>query len=327
MATGIRTGIKYDYTIGDKLDTDDQNNMVRFVDNAIARLLMQYMLANGVLTAATNPLQINTTTKRFTAPTGDAVVAGLIKGRAFYMDATHESTGTVVSGSTTWLEDNSLVQADGFWIGGYVILTSGTYSGQVRKISAFDSSSGRVSWVTPLAGAPSAGDTFTVTFWRITGLTNGALNYVYGVAGDRTSADQIIEWQANTTGTAPAASIYVATVTLDGSGLVTASDNNPSGSDRVAYMGIGAFDVDTETGTISSLAPGGSTQFTVSHDHMLYRGGIECTLGDENASFTVDEHWKPDEIVVTISNDSGYTLTDLTYSIMISGWKRRYFSV
>lgn len=325
MANGDRTGVRIDYS-DEQMNPNDWNNLVKYVDNAIGRVLTQYMMADGLLTAETNPLLLNTTTKRFTAPTGAAVVAGLIRGRAFYLDTTHESSGIVSAAGTTYIEDNSLINSQGFWINAYVIFTSGTYSGQIRKVTGFASTSSRLTWTTPLAGAPSAGDTFVVTFYYISGLTNGALNYIYGVVGSRTPNDQIIEWAANTTGIAPASSMLMATMTLDAGGTVTASDNNPTGAARVSYIGIGAHDVITLTGSITGLAASGSTQITRSHDYLLYRGGIRYSLSDANCTLVVDECWEPDSITFTVTNAASYSL-DLTYVISVEGWRRRYFSV
>lgn len=326
MADGVRTGVKLDYVVDDNLATSDWNNLVKFVDNALARVLVQYMMVDGLLTAATDPLQIDESTGRFTAPTGDQVIAGLIRGRAFYMDSTHESTGAVTNGATTYIEDTSLVNSDDWWNGGYIIFTSGTYSGQVREITDFDSVLGKLTWSTPLAGAPGVGDTYVVTHYYIQSLTNSATNYVYATINSRTPYDQIVEWAANTTGTTPANGILVSTLVLDGSGNVTSSDNNPAGAARVAYADVGAHDVITLTGTISSLAAGGSTQLSRSHSYLLYRGGIEYTVSDENVEITVDEYWKPDEVVFTVENNGSYDVDSVTYTLQVSGWKRVYFS-
>lgn len=325
MANGTRTGVRLDYA-DETFQPTDWNDLVKYVDNALGRVLTQYMMADGLLTASADPLVLNETTKRFTAPTGATVVAGLIKGRAFYLDATHESVGTVSSAGTTYIQDNGLVNSNGFWVDAYIIFTSGTYSGQVRKVTGYTSTNSRLTWTTPLAGAPSPGDTYVVTFFYIQGLTNGALNYIYGVVGDRTPEDQIIEWSANTTGSLPASSILVATMTLDGGGTVTASDNNPTDAARVSYVGIGAHDVLTLTGSITGIAALGTTQITRTHDYLLYRGGIRYSLSDPNCTLVVDEHWEPDSITFTVTNAASYSL-DLTYTVYVEGRKRRYFSV
>lgn len=324
MSDGVRSGVKLDY--GEEImDYADWNNLVKFVDNGLAQVLVQNMMADGLITDDTDPLQIDESTGRFSAPSGASVVAGLVAGRAFYMDSSRESSGTVVTGATTYITDTGLIAANDFWNGAYIIFTSGTYSGQVRLISDYDSSTNKLTWATPLAGAPAADDTYVVTFYYIQNLTNSALNYVYGSVSSRTPSDQLIQWVANTTGIKPASSILVATVTLDGSGVVTASDNNPTDADRVVYKGIGAHDVITLTGTITPLAAGGSSQITRSHAYLLYRGGIRYTLGNENLSITMDQAWEPDSITFTISNDASYSI-NVSYTIYVEGWKRRYLS-
>ena len=325
MADGTRTGVKLDY-IAQAFNFADFNDLVKYVDNGVGRVLVQHTMADGLLTAAVNPLLVNTTTKRFTAPTGSAVVAGLVQGRAFYMDATHESGGTVVNGATTYIEDSGLVNADDFWNGAYVVFTSGTYDGQVKLVSDFVNAYGRLVWASPLGGAPAPGDTYVVTFFYIPGLTNGSINYIYGTVGTRTPNEQIIDWSANTTGTKPAASIYVSTMTLSAGGVVTASSNNPTDADRVAYKNVGAHNVITLTGSVTGLAAGGTVEITREHAYLLYRCGIRSTLGNGNLSLTVTANWEPDTITFEIANDASYAI-DLSYSVMIEGRTRAYFSV
>lgn len=325
MANGTRTGVRIDY--GEEImDFADWNNLVKYIDNGLARVLLQHMMADGILTASADPLTLDTTTKRFTAPVGSTVVAGLVAGRQFYMDATHEGGGTVTTGNAGYIIDTGLINPNDFWNGAYVIFTSGTYSGQIRAVSDYNSSTNKLSWLTPLSGAPAIGDTYVVTFFYIQSLTNSALNYIYGSVSGNTPSGQLLSWVANTTGVKPASSILVATMTLDSDGLVTASDNNPTDADRVSYKGIGAHDVITLTGTITGLAAGGSSQLTRTHAYLLYRGGIRYTLGNENLSLTMDQCWEPDTITFTISNDASYPI-NVAYTVYVEGWKRRYFSV
>ena len=321
MADGPRTGVEYEQESG-IADPADWNHLVKGYDFGLLRVLVQNLLGQGIATCETNPLQINETTKRFTAPGVGEKVIGCLAGQFIHMDSSMEVSGVADSGTTTTLIDASLGQADAFWLGAYITFTSGANDGQIREITGFNAVNHTLSWDTPLGTAVGAADTYTVSFYHIQGLTNGSLNYVYGRAITRTPYDKVIEWVANTTGAKATGDIYVATITLDGSGVATASDNNPTDADRILYKNVGGHDVITLTGTLSSMPASGSTEVTRSHSYLLFRGGIRFTLPTD---FTVEvnEHWKPDEVKFTITNGSSYT-ADCAYTCYVEGRKRAY---
>ena len=316
---GPRTGTPYD--IGNTIrPASDWNNFVKYADFGLARVLVELLTPNGIVTAEINQLQIDELTGRIAVPS-DAIV-GVINGQFIYMDDTREHDGTASGGSTTTAVDLALSEADDFWLGAYIIFTSGDNAGAVREISGFSQTHQRLAWADALPSTVNVGDEFVVTFYYVQDLTDDDENYVYGRATSRTGRDQTVEWVANTTGTPAAGDIFVATVTLDALGDVTSSDNSPEDADRVLYPGIGAHDVLVLEGSVENVPPAGEVVLTRSHDYLLYRGGLRFVL-TEDFSMVVNEAWKPDEVQFTITNDGSYDET-CAYTCYVEGRKRRY---
>lgn len=323
MAVDSITQIKNDNTADDYISSADWNNIVKFMGEGLARLIAKTMLSDGIITREDNPLCVDDATGRFLCPSSGEVVAGFIGGQMFWMDDTMEMVSTATGGNTVTLVDTSFTQVDDFWKYAWLICTSGTNNGLVRQITGFDATTGTLSWSSPLTAAVTAGDTYVVTFYYIQGLTDNDDNYIYGRALAITPEGFIIQWVSNTTGVKAAGDIYVADLTLT-SGVVSLYNDSPAGSDRVLYPGVGSHDVETLTGTISNLAAGGTTELTLSHEYLLYRGGITVTLSNANFTYTVDEYYKPDEVVISVTNSAGYT-DSTTYTVEIAGRQRRYF--
>lgn len=73
------------------------------------------------------------------------------------------SSTTTADGSTTTLIDSARVtEVDDFWNGGTLWITSGTYSGNSRKVTDFLNSIGMFTFSPALAGAPGTGNTYSV---------------------------------------------------------------------------------------------------------------------------------------------------------------------
>jgi hypothetical protein len=324
MSTGPLTGVTNSYVTGDKPTADEWNTLINFLDSGLGRFLVQTMMENGVMTRETPSLVIDTTAVRIDVPGSGQPAVGCIGGKFFYMDDTMEVASTADSGTTTTLVDATLTQGSGFWVGGYVIFTSGLNSGVARKITGYDSTTDTLSWTTPLSNAVVASDGYVVTFYYIQGLTNSVLNYVFGKSVNRTISYFTIEFYANTTGTPDSANdILLSTVTLNGSGVVTASNNSPTGADRTLYKGLGSYHEETITGTLVSVPAGGSVDVTETHEYLLLRGGMTIAFDDVDFEASDVQIWAPDSVTFTVTNTSSY-VTTVTYTLVVGGRQRGY---
>ena len=74
--------------------------------------------------------------------------------------STLKTTGAVEAGSTgTLINDaTNLTEADDYYLGGYIEMTSGTYDGEKRGIRKYET--GALTLETTLGGAPNVGDTY-----------------------------------------------------------------------------------------------------------------------------------------------------------------------
>jgi len=238
------------------------------------------------------------------------------------MENAREVSSSADSGTTTTLDDSALSGADDYWKTAWIEFTSGTNDGQFRQVTSYGGTNSRLAWDTALPATVANGDTYTVTFYYISGLTNSSLNYVYGETFSRTPYERVIIFTANTTGVAPAGAIYLATITLDGSGAATASDSDPAGSDRVLYTDIGGHHTETLTGTVLAVPGAGSVEVTRSHTSLLYRGGMTLTVA-AGFTYTVDQYWKADEVVFTVTNSGSYA-ADCAYTLTVNGRQQTY---
>jgi hypothetical protein len=90
---------------------------------------------------------------------GSATVAQL--ENAFYGGA--RTTGAVVddaSNSASTFETNLSASANDHWNGAYLLFTSGTLAGQVRKITDYDGTTKFVSFTDAFTAEPTAADAF-----------------------------------------------------------------------------------------------------------------------------------------------------------------------
>jgi hypothetical protein len=137
----------------------------------------------------------------------------------------------------------------------------------------------------------------------IAGLTNGAVNHVFGRAGSQAAPDGVPTFLANTSGTKEVGDIYLGTLTLDGAGDVTGLDNDAPGVDRnCCLIEIGSV---AGSGEVGPLAPEESVTVTI--DHSAERtfkapGAIEFAVEGEGLEYHVDEHWAGGWFSVTVTN-------------------------
>jgi hypothetical protein len=292
-------------------------NLVRQIEINTALVLYQSLIQDGIINCDPERATFDQTTNRILKPSADAPIVGKIYRSPLYMDASMEVTGAVLSATTGNLTDSGLTGADAFWVNAYVIFTSGTYLGQVRRVTAYESSLHRLSWTAPLAGIPAAADTFVVTFFHVTGLTNSVLNYILARSGADTISRGIVEFHAVTTLVVPDGELYLSTATLNGSGVCTASDDGPFGCSRDLWTGMGASSVLSGSGTIEGLGAGLYVDVPVTHDELLNRGDLDVTADSTSVDVSVTEHHRTTEFTVRFTNEASYTL-DFGYD-----WTRR----
>ena len=323
MGTGPLTGITDTYVRSDKPVSTEWNTLIDFVEN-LAGVLLQRLVENGIITQSPASLTVDEATARLVPPGTGTTVVGVIGGQPIVMTSAMEVDGTATGGSTTTLDATGLTQASGYWAGAWIEFTSGVNSGLSRKVTGFAAETHRLSWTTALDVAVTAGDTFTVTFYHVDAKTDSALNYIFARATSRTAPMATVEFYANVTGITDGANdILLATMTLDGSGVVTLSDNAPEGCGRTLYRGVGSWHTEVVSGTVEGVPSAGSVEVTVAHEYLLLRGGIEFTLSNDEFEVSDVQNWKPDEVVFVLTNNSSYTY-DCDYDVAISGRQRLY---
>jgi len=307
---------------GDLVDPEDTNRPARYLEHAVAQVLLWRLVEDGIIQRSHAVPTIDEATARIAVPPADDAIIGFLYGRAFIMNNTMEADGTANGGDTTYLLDNARTEADDFWNDAYILFTSGANSGQIRQVTDFTSTSGRLMWSAALPAAVQSGDTYTVTFYYIQNLTNDAVNWVYARALGRTARDAVVQWVANTSGDKATGDILVATVSLDAAGAVLSADNDPVGADRNLWTGAGAVHQIRFQGTVLNLPAGGYIDITLSHDPLVLLGPVSMdgVLDDEDCEAEVINAWEPDEFVFRITNNASY---DTTVSYDIRRWGRK----
>lgn len=318
--TAARTGSSYDLG-AEVLTPATWNRLSKSVDQGILRVLAGMAIPNGVIPNNSGEPIINIINKRFTAPNG--TIAGVINGIFFVLTNAHEIDVVATSGSTTAAGSNTLSYVDNYWKDAYIVFTSGVNSGQVRVITEYNSSTGSVKWNTPTAAAVASGDTFTLTFFYISGLTVDAMNYVYARLLARSPYDNVVNFTANTTGVIPSDGILLSTVTLDASGDVLTSNNNPPGAGRTLYCNIGGVDTLTYSALVEAVPANSFLDVEVTHSFLLYRGGIEVTVDNVDCTVIPIEYYKSDKTKIRITNTTA-SAVDTTYTLNVSGRVRKY---
>jgi hypothetical protein len=293
-----------EWATGDALAPADLTKPNRVADRAV-HFTLDTILADGRYSGA-----LIQTNKRIAAPG-----QGMINGCAWEITTAYEVTGTCQAGSTdTQIKDTAnLTEADHYWVGAWVFAESGVNDGEYRQVTAYNQTSGTLTVGAAFTAAFTAGDSFRVTFIAIKPdtLTDNIVNYIYGrrvtyaTQAWTTEAQGILEFYASSSSTKPAGEIYLGTITLNVSGVVTNVDNDPSSDVDSCY----ALEIRTLRGTtaVNSLAGGASTQFYVTHSDSLLPGAFTA-LTIDNANFTVvmNEYWENDRFRVTVTNTDSY---------------------
>lgn len=326
MGDSTILGIAVDIATGDKVYAANQSRPNEYLENLANAVIYTLMGGGGVFNRSPDHPVIDTTNARIDVPPTADPIMGVIYGQPFIMTSAMEASGTADSGTTTELVDNARSEANDFWEYAWVIFTSGANSGSVRQVNHSVSATGTLTWTTPLASTVSAGDGYTVTFYYIQDKTNSATNYVYGRTLGNTAPDGVIQWIANTTGVKAAGDILIATMTLDSSGNVTASDNSPSGMDRDYWSGMGQVHQTELTGTVTGLAAAATVDVTRTHDDLILLGPVVVTTSDSDVTGAVasGSGWDAGSIKITFTNNGSYTVSSFTYTIVRWGRKKTY---
>jgi len=309
---------------GDVIAPEDNNRPARYLEHTVANVLLNRLVGDGIINRNPDVPTIDESTARIAVPPEDDPIIGLLYGRGFIMDSTMEQDSTADGGDTTYLVDAALTQADDYWNDAYVLFTSGTNNGQVRQVTDFESATGKAAWSAELPAAVANGDTFTITFFYIQGLTNNSVNYVYGRALGRTARDAVIQWIANTTGTKTAGDIYIGKVWLDASGNVVEVDNDPPDADRNLWTGVGGVHEIVLRGTVLNLPGGGYVDIERSHADLILLGSIELSTTDDDVAATVVNGWDKDSITFRLDNSSSYDVSSVDYTVRRWGRKKVY---
>jgi len=81
----------------------------------------------------------------------------------FYLRYAANELAVTGTPTTTTIPCTSLTQPDNFWVGQWVLITSGTLAGQERRVTAFNSTGHTLTLEYPLASAPAVGVMFEIT--------------------------------------------------------------------------------------------------------------------------------------------------------------------
>jgi hypothetical protein len=110
----------------------------------------------------------------------------------------------------------------------------------------------------------------------ISGLTNGAVNYVWAHATADTAPSGTVNFSAQLQPTTPPNAIRLGTLTLDAQGAVTNVDN--AGSDRGCFALLS--DTLRGSGTVPAVGAGQSTTVEISHALLAIPGALSCDAGE-----------------------------------------------
>lgn len=148
----------------------------------------------------------------------------------------------------------------------------------------------------------------------INDLTDGALNYVYGVPEEDSAPDGAVRFVAQIAPPGPGGAILLGTIELDADGNVLSIDNQAPGVQRSCHRI--AIERLEGTGIIEAI-PGGATVFAcVSHVEMgEFRAPGDLQVSSEAASFEweVTHHHRGDEFRIQVTNNGSY-VADFTYT-------------
>ncbi len=180
-------------------------------------------------------------------------------------------------------------------------------------------------WSLALDGTVTAGEGLVGACWcattgaqSVADLTPGAVNYVFAGTDSDSAPKGTVRFFAALSPTRPAGSLLLGTMTLDGSGAVTAVDDWAGGVDRdCRRLHIGRA---SGSGLSEAVPPGGSVTVPISHDTVfVVPGAIEVEVAAPDFVVEVWETYRADGFVVVATNQA-QTAQDFEYSWTRSGF-------
>lgn len=319
-----KLGLHWNLTTNDTMDPDALNNVSLVLEKAFATGLLTNLMENGVITRENIVGGIDESTGRIERPSLGEPLVGLVNGKAFIMTNAHEAEGSVDSATTTTLVDTGLPGDNGFWVNAWVVFTSGDNDGIARQVTDYDDTNHELSWSSPLDTAPSAGDTFVVTFYYVQDYTAGATNYVFVVERSATPTEGKIGFEARTDSEKLSGDVLLGKVVLDADASPTSVDNEIDDADRNLWYGAGAVDYRKGYVTLEwDAIEGTGVDLTITHDIYLLRGAIDVSLDDSDCSWEVRDASQNDRTTVRILKEAS-TADTVTATLEIWGRLKRY---
>lgn len=180
-------------------------------------------------------------------------------------------------------------------------------------------------WSLTLDGTVTAGEGLVDACWCATtaaqgvgGLAPGAVNYVFAGTDSESAPEGTVCFFAALSPTKPAGALLLGTMTLDGSGQVTAVDESAEGVDRdCRRLRIGSV---AGSGAVEGVPVGQSVSVAVEHDaRFVVPGAIEVAVAGSDFSYEVLETHRGDGFVL-VGTNNGQAAQDFEYS-----WERSGF--
>lgn len=302
-------------------------NRVRLLLANFYKVFVRDCVQEGILRNETHRCVFDDATNRIAAPGVGEEIIGIANGIPIIMDSGMERDGTVQSATTTTLTDTSLAATTNYWVRAWVVFTSGDNDGVARQVTAYDNSIDKVTLSPALSTAPTAGDTYTITFYYVDGLTSDAVNYIFAGKGTDTIDRGIAVFTAATSATPGAGQILVSAATLDSSGVCTLVDDETTGVARDLFPGVGGYTTLSGSGSIE-LDADEVVDIDIAHDQLLYVGDLQVALDDAytlTGTLSVVAHYGSSAFTIRITNTSESTDT-FSYTWSRSGRKLQYAS-
>ena len=177
-------------------------------------------------------------------------------------------------------------------------------------------------WELELSQTVSAGSGLVSGAWgetaldqAITGLSAGAVNYVFALATADTAPLGEVAFVAQFSPAPPPGALYLGTITLDGEGLVSELDSHAPGVSRGCFPLLAA--TLSGSGTVASVGGGETVSVEISHTALALPGAISFTIAEEHFSFFLDETWRGDGFVAEVTNE------DTEAHELVYEWVRR----
>lgn len=148
----------------------------------------------------------------------------------------------------------------------------------------------------------------------IGGLTANAVNHVFIAPTGDGGPQGTVSVFAQLSGTGPSDSVYLGTIELDGAGAVLGIDNAAEGVQRQCYPL--AWRSLVGSGTIEDVAASAQASVYVTHEELRVPGAIELTSESPDFAWAIEESWRGDSFLVTVTNQ-GASTADFTFA-----WRR-----